>query len=87
MANKPKKDSYETGFADIRDENFDHLSAAVDSSGSSMSDLSERIVVLTYTPDMSYTNTHYHIELDYKEALKLKKFLEAYCDEVYPHKI
>ena len=83
MANKPKKNSYESGHAEILQDDRHHLSAAVDCSGSDMQKLKERTIVLNFSPNIN-VHEHYHITLEYESALKLKKFLDGYIEEVYP---
>ncbi|HEY0752251.1 MAG TPA: hypothetical protein VGD26_13920 [Chitinophagaceae bacterium] len=50
-----------------------------------MKNLAERIVVVTHYPHPKDNHEHWHIQLDYKEAKRLQKFLEDYINEVYSY--
>ncbi len=69
---------YQRGVSQITSE----LNIAKDCSGSDMDILSERILVLNWFDG----ETGIHITIDYKEATKLKKFIDAYIEEVYAYK-
>lgn len=74
--NKPKKDSYESGYCavtDTLDVNVGYGSPA------------DKVVVVTHYPHPKESHQHWHINLSYKEAKKLHKFLESYINEVYSY--
>jgi hypothetical protein len=77
--------AYEDRFAitKIIDQNRDNLSVSFDS-GTRRFKENEVGAVLLYTPDMSNTSEHYHIELNRQEATLLKEWLEAFLNEKDP---
>lgn len=81
---KHKKDSYESGVATINDGRFNHLNIGRDCSEQDMSNPAEAILVFTFSPDLN-KHEHSHVQLDYKKALKLKKFIDGYIEEVYSY--
>lgn len=45
-------------------------------------DLSQREVILFYTPHMNYTKTHYHIPITREGAKKLRDWLNDFLEDV-----
>ena len=84
MSNK-KQEGYSStfGVTKIIPDKRDNLSISWDVDGEDIDDKSIRIPVLLFTPDMDNTGDHYHIPLDYEQAVKLKKWLNEYVDDVY----
>lgn len=71
------KDRY--GSTDIRTGRIDNLSIGWDYEDNP-EDVKQRKPVFLFTPDMKDTNTHYHIELDRRQARKLRDWLTSYLN-------
>lgn len=63
------------GITDICTKEYNNLSISWDCDGD-REDPKQRYPVLLFTPSMNNTDTHYHIQLDKKEAQKLAKWLQ-----------
>ena len=68
------------GITKIINQDRDNLSVSFDS-GTRRIKEDEVGVVFLYTPDMSNTEEHYHIELNRQEATLLKEWLESFLNE------
>jgi hypothetical protein len=68
------------GITKIINQDRDNLSVSFDS-GTRRIKEDEVGVVFLYTPDMSNTKEHYHIELNRQEATLLKEWLESFLNE------
>jgi hypothetical protein len=68
------------GVTKIVDEKRDNLSLSFDSGCRRIKD-GEVGLVFLFTPDMSETSSHYHIELNKDEIINLKNWIDSFLEE------
>lgn len=79
------KDRY--GITKIRNSKHDNLSIGWDNFKNSAKNFADpkfkknRVPVFLYTPSMEETDTHYHIELNKKQARELRDWLNEYLKD------
>lgn len=69
------------GITDIKDGVINNLSISRDEDMNFDTGEEFPIAVLLYTPTMSDTTTHYHIDLNVRECKELVKWLKAFIKE------